>query len=109
MVFLDIKRISGNLAWRMAVTDMPCCFQKAQRIPGLHFYQGLWCGFDQDERAIFKLNGVAVVQDGSLLEIKQKFGAFFALKDNPATPPPFVVQAHGIGNFFRPNGRFSGD
>ena len=93
----------------MAIANMPSGFEKAQRIFGAHFKQGLRGRFDENQISIFQFHGVAIVQHGRFVEIEQKFEPFFTAQSNATAMPAFMIKANGIDDFISLDGCFANE
>jgi len=93
----------------MPIANMPSGFEKAQRIFGTHFKQGLRGGLDENQISIFKFHGVAIVQHGRFIEIEQKFEPFFTAQGDATAMSAFMIKANGIDDFISLNGCFANE
>ncbi|TCR64879.1 hypothetical protein EV560_106346 [Bosea sp. BK604] len=92
MVVLDIDRVGGDLGRGVAVADMPGDAHQAQRVLGADLEQALRRRLDQDEAAILKLDGIAIVQRGRLVEIEQDVEPAIALERDAAAVAVLMVE-----------------
>ena len=74
---LDVKSIRGDFARHMIATEVKSGLQQASRIFSTHLDQRLRFGFDKDERTIFKLQRVTVIQRGHFLKGDRKACTLF--------------------------------
>jgi hypothetical protein len=96
VVVLDIDRLRRNLRRRMAIAEMPGHLEEPQRILGPDFQQLLVGRLDGDEPTVFELQGVAIVEDGRLLEIDENLEAPVGGQRHPAALASLMVEGERV-------------
>ena len=99
MIIFNIDRVCRDFRRRMAVTDMPCGFQKPHRIIRFDFNQCLWRSLHEDERAILKLHRIAIIQRRGLFKIEQESGALVTRERDTTAMAPLMIKAHAVDHF----------
>lgn len=109
VIVLDVKSISGDLGWGVAVADMPGDAHQAQRVLGPDFKQRFGCGVNGDEAAIIKLDRIALGNDGCLVEIEQKFHASHGFQHGAAALAVLVGEHDRAHDLVGLDGGFADD
>jgi hypothetical protein len=109
MIIFEIERVRSQFTRRMPIANMPGGFEKAQRVFGTHFKQGLRGRFDENQISIFKFHGIAIIQHGRFVKIEQKFESLFTAQRDAPAMPAFMIKAYRIDDFISLDGCFANE
>jgi len=95
-VMFDIDRIGRDLRLDVMPAEMPGEARQPQRVLGGDRDQLLRRSLDQDERAVFELDRIAVVQRGRLVEVEQDLPPTIARERGMAGVAAMMVEGEGL-------------
>lgn len=102
----NIKRVSRDLAWHMIAAEIEGRLQQPRRIFRFDFDERFRRGFDQNKRAIIKLQRITIIQHGRLFERQREDRAIFALERRVLALSCLMVKSDHINNLVGLYGRF---
>lgn len=101
----NIKCIGRDLAWHMIAAEIEGRLQQPRRIFRFDFDERFRRGFDQNERAIIKLQRIAIIQNGRPFERQRENRTFFALKRRVLALSCLMAKSDHINNLVGLYGR----